>query len=68
MQYTQEGIIKITTILLNLKQSVIPRIDWAKSNKVVSHFLREPEYSKVCCHTVIMSKRILPNFFLITFF
>lgn len=35
MQYTQEGIIKITTMLLNVKQSATVRNDWAKSNKLV---------------------------------
>ena len=35
MQYTQEEIMKITTTLLNVKQSATVRNDWAKSNKLV---------------------------------
>ena len=34
MQYTQGGIIKITTLLLNVKQPVTVRSDRAKSNKL----------------------------------
>lgn len=34
MQHTQEGIIKIITTLLNVKQSVAVRNHWAQSEKV----------------------------------
>lgn len=34
MQYTQEGIVKITTMLLNMKQPVTVKNNWAKSNEL----------------------------------